>query len=467
MPIAEELGQPTEKTFRDPQGRLYRDGDRILREIYPEHTEPVLAWIRSSVARRWMQDGRLISTEVVRSEAGKPTLLEHERVFFPTYPWEWTSGQWKQAATLTLDLCQEAVDSGYVLKDATPLNVLFSGPNAVFVDVLSFESRDLRSPIWIAYGQFVRTFLLPLAAHIQLGWPLAATQHRRDGFEPGDLAPWLSLSGRWRSPMRPLVTIPLLLEGGFFQKNARIKTYRPEAPEDVSAALLRRTLRKARKLLDQLHSRPHTSRWSGYTETAAHYEAKDHAAKKDFVRRSLDGTRPARVLDVGANTGVYSRIAAGAGADVVAWDSDVGATDINWEIARREGMHILPAVADFARPTPAVGWQNSESQSLLSRAKGQFDCVMMLGILHHLLVADQILLASVIDQVAQISTRWAIIEWIPKNDSQFTELCRGREGLYEHLNEDYFIKVLSDKFTPRDHELLPNGRTLWLVELVQ
>ncbi len=466
MPIAEELGQPARKTFRDPQGRLYRDGDRILREIYPEHLEPVLAWIQSPVARRWMQEGRLISTEIVRSEPGTWTLLEHERIFFPTYPWEWTPGQWKQAAILTLDLCEESLDSGYVLKDATPLNVLFSGPNAVFVDVLSFESRDLRSPLWIAYGQFVRTFLLPLAAHVQLGWPLGATQHRRDGFEPADLAPWLSLSRRWRRPMRPLVTVPLLFEGGFFQKNARIKSYRPEVPEDMSAAILRRTLRKARKLLDQLGSQTHASRWSRYTQTAFHYDAKDHAAKQDFVRRSLESTKPTRVLDVGANTGVYSRIAAEAGASVVAWDSDVRATDMNWEAAFRAGTPILPVVADFARPTPAVGWQNSESQSLLSRGKGQFDCVMMLGVLHHLQVADQIPLASVIDQVAQLSTRWAIIEWVPKEDSQFVELCRGREGLYEHLNEDFFLKVLSEKFVPRNRELLPNGRTLWLVEAV-
>jgi SAM-dependent methyltransferase len=466
LPIAEELSQPAEKTFRDPQGRLYRDGDHILREIYSEHVESVLAWIGSPVARRWMQEGRLISTEVVWSEPGKRTLLEHERVFFPIYPWEWTPGQWKQAALLTLDLCEEALDSGYVLKDATPLNVLFSGPNAVFVDVLSFEGRDLRSPLWIAYGQFVRTFLLPLAAHVQLGWPLAATQHRRDGFEPTDLAPWLSLSGRWRSPMRTLVTVPLLLEGGFFQKNARIKSYRPKVAEDISAVILRRTLRKARRLLDQLRLQPHASRWSGYTETAFHYDAKDHTAKQDFVRRSLERAKPARVLDVGANTGVYSRIAAAAGASVVAWDSDVRATDINWETAFRTGSPILPVVANFARPTPAVGWQNSENLSLLSRGKGQFDCVMMLGILHHLLVADQIPLACVIDQVAQLSTRWAIIEWVPKNDSQFVELCRGREGLYEHLNEDLFIRVLSRKFVPRNRELLPNGRTLWLVEAV-
>jgi SAM-dependent methyltransferase len=453
-------------TFRDPQGRLFRDGNRILREVHPEYVDSVLAWLRSPLACRWMQAARMIPTDVLRSERGQPALLQHERVFFPSYPWEWTSGQWKNAASLTLNLCEEAVEEGYVLKDATPLNVLFSGPRAVFVDVLSFEKRDPRSPLWIAYAQFVRTFLLPLAAYAYLGWPLAATQHRRDGYESADLAPWLPLTRRWRRPLRSLVALPMLLERGFFRKSATVKSYRPAVSEEVSALVIRRTIRAARKILDLLPTQPRSSRWSRYTETACHYTPADHAAKQEFVRRSLNRIRPSRVLDVGANTGVYSRIAAMAGAEVVSWDTDVRATDINWQESLGSGMSILPMVADFARPTPAVGWQNSENFSLLSRARNQFDCVLMLGILHHLLVADQIPASLIVNQLAEISTRWAVLEWIPSGDSQFVGLCRGREALYRHLSEDFFTQVLSRRFAIRDRERLPNGRTLWLVEVV-
>jgi hypothetical protein len=169
---------------------------------------------------------------------------------------------------------------------------------------------------------------------------------------------------------------------------------------------------------------------------------------------------------VGANTGVYSRIAAESGASVVAWDTDVQATDLNWQTAHRDGLAILPIVADFARPTPAVGWQNRESDSLLDRAKGRFDCVLMLGILHHLLVTDQIPLDAIFEQLRKISNRWAILEWIPKEDSQFDELCRGRQELYNHLGEEYFVQTLSKRFAVRDRNQLPNGRTLWLVEAI-
>jgi SAM-dependent methyltransferase len=457
---------PAIGTFRDPQGRLYLEGDRVLREIYPDHVEPVLDWLQSPIARDWMRQGRMIPTIVLSTEAANGALLEHERLFFPTYPWEWSFGQWRAAAALTLDLCEEALGQHFILKDATPLNVLFRGPDPVFVDVLSFEVRDPRSPLWMAYAQFVRTFLLPLAAYTYLGWPLGWTQQRRDGYESADLAPWLPTLRKWRNPLRSLVSVPMLLEKRSAGNGASRRSYRREVSEEVSGHLVRLTVRNARKLLDSLAPPARASRWSDYTEKATHYEQPDRAAKDDFVRRMLDRIRAGRVLDVGANTGAYSRIAAKSGAEVVAWDTDTQATELNWGAAQAAGLHILPLVADFARPAPALGWQNSEQQSLLSRAQKSFDCVMMLGILHHLLLADQIPLASIVGQLAAITRRWAILEWIPQEDPQFADLCRGRESLYGHLTENNFLDAVSADFVIRDQERLPNGRSLWLVEAV-
>lgn len=458
-----ELSVPLqERTFRDPQGRLFQDGNRILREIYPEHAHEVLAWIRSPLAQRWMEQGRLVVTEILESVADQRALLEHKRIFFPSFPWEWTPGQWKSAASLTLDLCEESLESGLILKDATPLNILFSGPEPVFVDALSFEKRDPENPLWIAYAQFVRMFLLPLAAHVQVGWPLTTIMHRRDGLEPADLAPWLTFFERWSSPFRSIVTLPMMFEKRAAQHNLR--THYTRMSPDIATPTLRHTLRKARKALDALVPTQRASRWSQYSQIATHYADKDHATKQAFVRRILSNTRPAHVLDVGANTGVYSRIAAECGAEVIAWDTDLRAADLNWQTALRERLPILPLVADFARPTPAVGWRNNEYASLLARSAGRFDCVLMLGILHHLLVADQIPLESVLEQLAAISTRWAVLEWIPKEDVQFLGLSRGREELYTSLNESYFLQTLSKNFAIRARETLQNGRILFHAE---
>jgi hypothetical protein len=112
-----------------------------------------------------------------------------------------------------------------------------------------------------------------------------------------------------------------------------------------------------------------------------------------------------------------------------------------------------------------VGWRNSESAGLLERAYGSFDCVMMLGLFHHLLLMDQIPLRAVIELLGDLTSRWAIVEWVPTEDSQFVELCRGRQKLYGHLTEDLLRRELSSCFTVRLEERLANGRTLLLLEV--
>jgi SAM-dependent methyltransferase len=197
---------------------------------------------------------------------------------------------------------------------------------------------------------------------------------------------------------------------------------------------------------------------------ADHYTGEERQQKQTFVERAMERWRPAAVLDIGGNTGHYSRIAARAGARVVAWDTDVASSDANWNEARNGGLAILPLVADVARPTPAVGWRNAESLTLLERARGRFDCVLMLGILHHMLLADQIPMADVASLLASITTRSAIVEWVPKSDPRFIDLCRGRDELYQHLEEELFLDQFTRYFSISGHERLGNGRTLYLLE---
>src|SRR5690606_16329043 len=48
------------------------------------------------------------------------------------------------------------------LKDASAYNVQFDGSKPIFIDTLSFEPLQEGKP-WVAYGQFCRHFLAPLA----------------------------------------------------------------------------------------------------------------------------------------------------------------------------------------------------------------------------------------------------------------------------------------------------------------
>jgi SAM-dependent methyltransferase len=464
------------ETFRDPAGSLRVEGNRVRRRVRVNYARAALDFLASDLARQWVSQGQMVATTTLGEDAlhlappaGKDdeeVLLEHPRVFFPSYPWEWTPGAWIAAANLTLDLCESLLGKGLILKDATPLNILFEGARPVFVDVLSIEKRDPESPLWLAYAQFVRTFLLPLIAHRSLGWPLAVSLQRRDGYEPADLYPFLGPVQRWRQPFRSLVTIPYLLDrrrtGAAASSGVRLR----QSPE-IAEAVLRRNLRGLRRTLNRLAPRDRESRWSNYAQSADHYSSEDHEQKQAFVRKALLFAEPRHVLDLGANSGVYSRIAASMGASVVAWDTDLAATERNWAQSRAENWPVQALLADAARPTPAAGWRNAESLGLLDRARGNFDCVMALGLIHHLLVADQIPMAEVASLLRDLTRCWAIVEWVPAADPRFAELVRGRDDLYGHLNEEDFLAAMRPWFSPVLQEKLANGRTLYLFQAEQ
>jgi SAM-dependent methyltransferase len=437
-------------------------GDRVLREVRRECAEAALRFLQSSTATEWVAQGRLIDTRILHENDSALT-LEHPRVFFPSYPWEWTPSAWIAAADLTLDLCEELLDHGLILKDATPLNILFRGARPVLVDVLSIEERDPASPLWLAYAQFVRTFLLPLAAYESLGWPLAASMQNRDGYEPADLAPHLSRWQRWREPFRSLVALPLLLETSDSARNSKVQQ-QPEAALHRLRTNLGQLRGHLRRIEQRLGSRRMASRWSGYTSSADHYSNKDQDRKRQFVQDALNDIAPRRVLDLGANSGVYSRIAADCGATVVAWDTDVQATEQNFRNARERDLDVASILANPARPTPSAGWRNAESLSLLDRARGRFDCVMMLGLIHHLLLAEQIPLGEILALVRELTAGWAIVEWVPASDPRFRDLLRGRDELYGHLDEAAFICAAERHFTVVLREALPNGRVLFALQ---
>src|SRR5437667_11504991 len=115
------------------------------------------------------------------------------------------------------------------------------------------------------------------------------------------------------------------------------------------------------------------------------YTGADFTTKENFIKQVLSEFKPKQVLGVGANTGHFGLLAAAAGAQVVAIDSDPACIGSLWQQAFAKNLPVLPLVVDLARPSAALGWRNGECQSFLERAAGAFDAVFMLAVLHHLM----------------------------------------------------------------------------------
>ncbi|MGB6743837.1 MAG: class I SAM-dependent methyltransferase [Terracidiphilus sp.] len=464
---------PLEMTFRDPAGQLLLTPGRVLRRVRAAAADEARAFLDSALRQDLERSGDLVASEIVDSDAALGPLprvgdlwLRHPRIDPISYPWEWTPAQWRAAAELTLRVAGKAIDAGWTLKDATPLNVLFDGPKPVFVDVLSFERRDPHSRVWLAYGQFVRTFLLPLVAARYLSWPLEATLFSRDGYEPTALYRALPRWRRLTPGLLDVVTLAALFEGkaGKPQKAKPSTTHPGNTHPDLATHILHKRLARLGRQIGSAAGRENKSQWSRYVQTASHYQPADVEDKQQFVRETLDECRPARVLDIGANTGTYSLMAAAAGAEVVALDSDAAAIEQLWRAAAAGQKQITAMVANIARPTPAAGWRNREQLSLLDRLTGQFDMVLMLAVIHHLILREQLPLEHIGALCASLTRRWLVLEWVPPSDPMYQEWLRGRDHLYGHLSEDDLVQAFAAHFQVANRKALGNGRVLLLFE---
>ncbi len=495
-------------SFRDPGGRVViRDG-RVFREVNSPGLECLDAALNSAAVRSEIERGRFVeSTLISRDESG--ATLEHDAIPFASFPYEWPPEMLYEAGALTIDLALALAAEGRGLKDATPFNVLYRGSQPVFVDLLSVEPRDPLDPIWLPRAQFIRTFVLPLAAERDFGIPLSQSLLQREGIEPEEFYRLLPVTARLRPKYLSLVSMPVWLgqKGlGDKGKSARQKDdrsiYQPHRVDDKEKAayILRSMLLGLRKSLDRFAPIQRQSRWSEYMAADCSYTREQFAEKEAFVAQVLNDDLhdfpPKQVLDVGANTGHFSAMAARAaasrkaspvasgkaspaastkkgpgaseevrsGTSVVALDSDAAVAGQIWRRARAENLDILPLVVNLAQPTPATGWRNRECPSFLDRSIGKFDLVMMLAVIHHMLATERVPLPEIVDLVADLTSDFALIEFVDCEDPMFRRLSRGRDALYAHLHLDLFEQCASERFDiVRQRAISGSKRTLYLL----
>jgi SAM-dependent methyltransferase len=449
-------------SFRDPAGNVALVDGRVFRTVSEPGAVTYRRFANSPATKRLFGADKIVKTiDLARTGFSSTELppaiasaleigglvLEHERVWFPSYPYEWPAEMLFEAGLLTIELADACLEDGFGLKDATPYNVLFHGAKPVFIDVLSFEERNAGDPRWVAYGQFIRTFVLPLLMNRDFGVTLAETfLSHRDGIEPENAYKSTTWAKRVRSPYLTTVAIPSWLSSRVAPGEKKL--YKPEKsmPVDKAEFVLRMRLRAARKLLRKVRP-PQSSRsnWSSYTKTLS-YGADEYTYKKQTVEEWLARTQSASVLDVGCNTGEFSQIAAETGARVVAIDTDPVVVGNTFSRAKEARLDILPLVVNLAWPTPAIGWRNREYPSFLDRAEGRFETVMMLAVLHHLLVTERVPLTQIVEVASRLTRRNLIIEFVSKDDEMFGALLRGRESLHADFTQQVFETAFRQQF---------------------
>jgi hypothetical protein len=222
-------------------------------------------------------------------------------------------------------------------------------------------------------------------------------------------------------------------------------------------------------LLENLASTVRGQSWkAGGSEWVDYYDATNYSraafdSKAEAVRGFLKSIHPASVWDLGANTGVFSRIAAETGAWILSSDIDPGAVDRNYlEVKNKKEKNLLPLVIDLTNPSPAIGWENRERDSFLQR--GPVDAVMALALMHHLAISNNLPLEYLARFFNRLG-RWLIIELVPKQDSQVRRLLQTRLDIFPNYHADGFEAAFQEYFSIREKTpVVDSQRILYLME---
>lgn len=428
-------------SFRDPSGFLFvRDG-KLYRQINTGYREHYDRFLSSGLYDFLTKSELLVPHEEVEIEPPRPDtayrIIKPQKVPFISYPYEWCFGQLKDAALATLDIQRHALDYGMSLKDGSSYNIQFIKCKPVLIDTLSFETYAEGTP-WVAYRQFCQHFLAPLALmsyrDIRLGRMLRIYI---DGI-PLDLASsLLPLAASFKFSLFSHIRLHAKSQEHFADKSVETKVRKVSRLGMLG-------------LIDSLRSAVRGLRWKARgTEWAEYYDDTNYSIdslnhKVELVAEFLERVKPERVWDLGANEGMFSRVAAGKGIPTISFDIDPAAVEKNYrECVRKGEVHILPLLLDLTNPSPGLGWEHNERMSLLDR--GPTDAALALALIHHLAISNNLPLLKIADFFRKTCSS-LIIEFVPKTDSQVRRLLTTREDIFDHYTEEHFEEAFGEYF---------------------
>src|SRR3970282_1676073 len=219
-------------SFRDPASGVLLGHNRVYRFFTSGHVVDFEALVESGLLDSLVERGAGIkptpphieeAPEPYRAVPGIGLVVEHPRVPFISYAYEWPFEMLRAAAMRSLGILTGALEEGVLLKGATPYNIQFIGPRPLLIDVGSFERYQGGMP-WIGYSQFCRTFLNPLLLQSFTGVPFQMWMRSSlEGIEPTHLSSLLPL----RHHLRKSVFIDVVLQAWLAR---RFSSRRSKAP---------------------------------------------------------------------------------------------------------------------------------------------------------------------------------------------------------------------------------------------
>jgi hypothetical protein len=445
-------------SYRDPSGFLFYKDAILYRQVNKSFKNDFDLFIQSGLYEGLLKKNLIISHQTIdRNITGSADwyqTLQPLQLPYISYPCEWSFNMLKDAALATLQLAEEGIKYGMMLKDASAYNIQLHEGSMKLIDTLSFEKYDASKP-WIAYRQFCEHFYAPLAlmhysetalSQLFLTYP--------DGIPLNVAASLLPA----RSKFNLNTYLHIHLQKQFSNSPSEQKQIKP-----FTESKLKNILRSLRESIQSFKLDKRSGVWSGYYEEAS--QRNEYLMnKKAIIEEWILKLQIQRAVDLGANEGGFSELLWKKNIYTISSDFDHYSINKLYTRIKKEGItNVHPLVLDLSSPTPAFGVNNGERDSFINRTKT--DLVMALALIHHLAIAKNIPFEDICTLFRSLG-KYLLIEFVPKEDEKIRIMLQNRQDIFNWYSEDNFLKAFSAYYHILDQKgIADSGRTLFLMQL--
>ena len=434
-------------SFRDPSNRIFESEGKIYRAIFNSGKSDYIDIQQSGIIQKLINKKYLIDTDeldrrnkLYSHEELKNVyiILNHKKIPFISYPYEWCFEQLKKAAIFHLDLQLYLLENNFNLKDSSAFNIQFIGGEPIFIDFFSLQKYN-DGDYWIGYKQFCENFLNPLylsfKKNVQFNHIIRSNL---EGISSTTLNNLLSFKDKLSLNVFSHIVLQsryekkvLLDEKSSIKKFKKLKKL-PKKNLISMITIIKNWIKK-------FNIQNKKSTWSNYSVINTY---KDYEKKKkiDIVKKFTNKIKPNLLVDLGCNTGDYSIAALENGANyAVGFDFDIESLNKSYD----RSPNFLPLWFDAANPSPDQGFMQKERDGFERRVKS--DALISLAFIHHLVIAKNISVQMFVEWISKIS-QFGLLEFVPKNDETIQKMLISKRDIYKDYNIDNLIKYLEYDF---------------------
>jgi len=453
-------------TGYDNNGTLYLNDNHIIREInstyYPKALEIFELY----------QKNNLENIGIVKTKLDQENkCFIHEK--YPTsYPFEWSANMFKEAILFHLNLFIELDKFNLCLKDSLPNNIVFNYNKPVFVDFLSIvKIQDLQNENWLEnpkkysdlrfaiFEQMMVPFMLiPFIAFAQNKATLARDLLKNKACNAG---------GKTPNFQDLQIDIKKLSQNCFLSKIKKIFKKNKTETFDSYSVLLKEInniknnnfvnfCSTLTEIIKNIDITPPSSNYDSYYESKKeNFDFNDKSTwknKQNVVYDAINANdKISSVLDLGANTGWFSRLGESLNKKIIAIEIDESSIDKIFKVSQQKKLNILAIQGSFLEientkfgdflDDPIYKKQDFKNIPIFTSMLERFrsDLVLCLALSHHLILGEGLEIKNIIRQLADLTNKTLVLEHIELDD----ELIK---------NDPNFFRNIA-KFNPQNYNI--------------